>query len=92
MSEKHYAFFQNRDCEFFPCHSGVAEEEFNCLFCYCPLYALGEGCGGGYVYLDNGVKSCEHCNFPHKRENYRAVLSRFDELAALAGKREDKDV
>ena len=38
---KHYAFFQNRDCEYFPCHRGVDEADFNCLFCYCPLYALG---------------------------------------------------
>ena len=38
---KHYAFFQNRDCEYFPCHKVKDEENFNCLFCYCPLYALG---------------------------------------------------
>ena len=64
--EKHYSFFQNRDCEFFPCHEGVPEEDFNCLFCYCPLYALGEKCGGGYVYTEKGVKSCERCAFPHR--------------------------
>ena len=88
MSEKHYSFFQNRECEFFPCHEGVEEAEFNCLFCYCPLYALGEACGGGFVYTENGVKSCEHCAFPHRRGNYGEILLRFPELAALAGKRE----
>ena len=62
--ENHYSFFQNRDCEFFPCHTGVPEEEFNCLFCYCPLYALGETCGGNFVYLENGIKSCMSCSFP----------------------------
>ena len=41
MFDKQYAFFQHRACEFFPCHKGVPEEDFNCLFCYCPLYALG---------------------------------------------------
>ena len=86
MSEKRYAFFQHRDCEFFPCHRGVPEADFNCLFCYSPLYALGESCGGACVYLDSGVKSCEHCAFPHRRENYAAVLARFPELAALAAK------
>ena len=86
MSEKRYAFFQHRACEFFPCHRGVPEADFNCLFCYCPLYALGESCGGACVYLDSGVKSCEHCAFPHRRENYAAVLARFPELAALAAK------
>ena len=42
MSEKHYSFFQNRECEYFPCHKGADPETFNCLFCYCPLYALEE--------------------------------------------------
>ncbi len=89
--EKNYSFFQNRACEYFPCHEGVEEEDFNCLFCYCPLYTLGEACGGSCVYLENGVKSCENCNFPHKRENYAAVLRRFPELRALAARREEKD-
>ena len=83
-----YAFFQHRDCEFFPCHEGVAEEEFNCLFCYCPLYALAERCGGAFCYLPSGVKSCVDCAFPHIRENYDAVLARFPEIAALAGRGE----
>lgn len=33
-----YRFFQNKECEYFPCHKTENEEEFNCLFCYCPLY------------------------------------------------------
>ena len=88
--EKHYQFFQNRDCEFFPCHSGAAEADFNCLFCYCPLYTLGEACGGDYAYTENGVKSCEACSFPHRRENYAALLKRFPELSALAAKQGDE--
>ena len=47
MEERHYAFFQNRDCEYFPCHETKHPEDFNCLFCYCPLYALGRGCTQG---------------------------------------------
>ena len=88
---KHYQFFQNRECEYFPCHAGVAEADFNCLFCYCPLYALGEGCGGDYSYTDKGVKSCVGCAFPHRRENYAALLRRFPELCALAARREGED-
>ena len=91
MSEKRYAFFQHRDCEFFPCHKGVPEADFNCLFCYCPLYALGKHCGGACVYLPSGVKSCEHCAFPHRRENFDAVLARFPELAALAAKEREQN-
>ena len=81
-------FFQNRGCPFFPCHTGVAEKDFNCLFCYCPLYALGESCGGSFCYTASGVKSCENCAFPHRRENYEKVLARWPEIAALT-KRKD---
>ena len=45
-----FAFFQNRDCAFFPCHETERPDQFNCLFCYCPLYALGRGCGGNCIY------------------------------------------
>ena len=34
VTGKHYTWFQNKECEYFPCHKGVREEEFNCLFCY----------------------------------------------------------
>ncbi len=91
MDKKNYAFFQNRECEFFPCHEGVKEEDFNCLFCYCPLYALGAECGGKYRYTDKKIKDCSCCAFPHHRENYEAVLRRFPELAALAAGREDRE-
>ena len=51
---KHYAYFCNRECEYFPCHKGADPENFNCLFCYCPLYVLGDRCGGKFAYLPNG--------------------------------------
>ena len=89
---KHYAFFQNRDCEYFTCHRGVDGADFNCLFCYCPLYALGESCGGAFTYTAKGVKNCTACAFPHRRENYDAVLERFPELAELAARREKDHV
>ena len=38
-----YDFFQNKECEYFPCHAGADKESFSCLFCYCPLYCLGAG-------------------------------------------------
>ena len=84
---KHYAYFQNRECEFFPCHKGADPENFNCLFCYCPLYALGEHCGGGFCYTEDGYKNCETCLIPHKRENYGRILERYQEIAELAKKK-----
>ena len=86
--QANYRFFQHRACEFFPCHEGVAEEQFSCLFCYCPLYALGESCGGDFRYTEKGIKDCSGCLFPHDPHHYAAVLARFPELAELA-KRKD---
>ena len=86
-TRKQSACFTNRACEYFPCHQGVPEEDFNCLFCFCPLYTLGEACGGDFSYTEKGVKTCAACAFPHRRENYEAVLARFPELARLAARK-----
>ena len=77
MDHFSFRFFQNRSCEYFPCHKGVPEEEFNCLFCYCPLYLLCGECGGGYTYLPNGVKSCENCALPHRAGGYEHILKKY---------------
>ena len=83
-----YNFFQNRDCEYFPCHSGAEEAQFSCLFCYCPLYALGENCGGNFRYTEKGIKDCSGCLIPHRRENYEQVLEKMQGIVELAKKRE----
>ncbi|MCI6605768.1 MAG: cysteine-rich small domain-containing protein [Clostridiales bacterium] len=80
---KHYAFFQNRECEFFPCHKGADPENFNCLFCYCPLYALGKKCGGNCSFTESGIKDCSGCLVPHRRENYGRIVARFGELCEM---------
>lgn len=80
---KEYSYFSHRSCEYFPCHKGADTKNFNCLFCYCPLYTLGDQCGGNYRYLENGVKSCADCDFPHRRENYDAIVKRFQEITAI---------
>ena len=64
-----YSFFSHQECEFFPCHKGADPENFNCLFCYCPLYALGRECGGNFRYLDSGIKDCTNCLLPHSRKS-----------------------
>ena len=83
---EHYKFVQNRACEFFPCHQGAEDAEFNCLFCYCPLYALGDRCGGSFRYLENGIKDCSDCVRPHIRENYDEILSRMLDVMELVKK------
>ena len=75
-----YSYFQNRSCEYFPCHDKADPDNFNCLFCYCPLYALGDGCGGNFRYTENGIKDCSGCLKPHRRENYDAICEKMSEV------------
>ena len=85
---EHYKFFQNRACEFFPCHRGIREEEFNCLFCYCPLYALGDRCGGKFCYTEDGWKDCSNCLRPHIRGNYDSMIKGMNHILELVKKEE----
>lgn len=71
--ENHQGFFQNKNCRMFPCHKNADSENFNCLFCYCPLYFLGEACGGNFKYTEKGIKSCIDCSFPHEKKNYEKI-------------------
>ena len=81
---EHYKFNQNRKCEFFPCHKGMKDDDFSCLFCYCPLYALGDRCGGNFTYLENGIKDCSNCLIPHRRENYDRIMEKMGAVMELA--------
>ena len=79
-------YFQNRECPYFPCHGGANAENFNCLFCYCPLYALGEKCGGAFTYTASGIKDCSSCLIPHRAENYDLILEKMTLVLQLAKK------
>lgn len=84
-----YDFFQNRECEYFPCHKGADPDTFSCLFCYCPLYALGDKCGGNFTYIDSGIKDCSNCLRPHRRENYAEIQKRMAEVLEMVRKKSD---
>lgn len=77
---KAYSFFCHKDCEYFPCHPTKDPDNFNCLFCYCPLYALGEHCGGNFRYTETGIKDCSHCTLPHQRDNYGYITAKFQDI------------
>lgn len=80
-----YPFFTHRECTYFPCHEGVDPDEFNCLFCYCPLYALGPECGGDFTYSEKGCKDCTGCTKLHEGDNgTKIVKEHFHALAELA--------
>lgn len=74
---KHFSSFSNFECEFYPCHENADTSNFNCLFCYCPLYLTGEACGGNYSYTKNGIKDCSGCMIPHIPDNYGYIIDRF---------------
>jgi Zn-finger protein len=64
-----YKFFQNKTCEYFACHKTENIENFNCLFCFCPLYTI-KNCGGNFKILKNGIKDCTNCLIPHYNYDY----------------------
>lgn len=79
---EHYKFMSNVQCEYFPCHAGADPERFNCLFCYCPLYVLGDRCGGQFTYTETGLKDCSGCLIPHTPEQFDYIVSRYGEIVA----------
>ena len=78
-----YKFFSNTKCEYFPCHKTNDPENFNCLFCYCPLYALKDKCGGNIRYTEKGIKDCTNCTLPHQRKNYDYIIGKFKEIVEI---------
>ncbi|MBE6642036.1 MAG: cysteine-rich small domain-containing protein [Clostridia bacterium] len=76
-------YFKNHECEYFPCHK-TDTEYFNCMFCCCPLYALGDQCGGNFVYLEQGIKDCSNCTIPHKEGGYEHVSSKLRQVSEMA--------
>ena len=72
--EHSYKFFENRACRYFPCHKGL--EDFNCLFCYCPMYFLKK-CPGSPSWIERDgvrIKDCTGCTYPHRPENYENIM------------------
>lgn len=86
---ENYKYFKHEKCEFFPCHKMKNSEEdfFNCLFCYCPLYSLGEDCGGNFTWTEKGIKNCSACNIPHGKNGYEHVREKIKEVIKRTSKK-----
>ena len=80
--ENDYKYFKNEKCKYFPCHN-TDGEIFNCMFCFCPLYPLGDKCGGNFYYKE-GVKICTDCLIPHGKDSHDYICDRFKQIHALA--------
>lgn len=83
--KNNFSFFQNTECEYFPCHN-FSSDYFNCIFCYCPLYALGDKCGGNFKYTDNNIKDCSSCLIPHTENGYKYIMSKLGDVIESAKK------
>ncbi|MBE5853103.1 MAG: metal-binding protein [Lachnospiraceae bacterium] len=73
--EDAYKFFENKQCEYYPCHENVTR--INCLFCFCPLYNQKD-CPGNPSYIEyDGVKRkcCKNCTYPHRIDNYEKLMT-----------------
>ncbi len=86
--KNNFSYFKNEDCQFFPCHQKEGEF-FNCLFCYCPLYALGAKCGGNFKYIEGDIKDCSDCLLPHSEEGYAYIVAKYEEVKELAAKNKE---
>ena len=69
-------YFCNSMCAYFPCHK-TDTENFNCMFCFCPLYYMGDKCGGNFTISSSGKKSCVNCDYPHKAEHYDEIMNKL---------------
>ena len=89
---EHNAFlFTHKNCPHYPCHPWDRTEAFNCLFCYCPLYALGRDCGGAFQYTEKGVNDCSGCLLPHSPNAYEHINRQLPKLYELMKQRSEKD-
>lgn len=85
MAQKNsFDYFANRECPYYPCHEKASPDQFNCLFCYCPLYTLGDQCGGNFKFTEKGIKDCSACLIPHGKGGYDYILRKFSKIAELA--------
>lgn len=76
-------FFENRDCEYYPCHKA---ERINCLFCFCPLYDRGD-CGGKFHIIETkhgAVKDCSDCILPHSEGGYEYIMKRLNKQKGVS--------
>lgn len=71
-----YRFFSNTDCKYYPCHK-TSDGCINCLFCYCPLYSMGDGCGGNFKMLPGGIKDCSDCTLVHGEKGYDFIMKKL---------------
>jgi Zn-finger protein len=72
-----------------PCHSNIAPQQLNCLFCLCPNYLNFDGktcckidsSSGKWFYHPSyptgKVWDCSDCDYPHRTNNVKKELRKL---------------
>ncbi|MBF0272670.1 MAG: metal-binding protein [Magnetococcales bacterium] len=68
-----HRFFENVDCEYYPCHVVPPGHHLNCLFCFCPLYSYRD-CPGTPIWLESGIKDCSGCTTTALEDAHDVVM------------------
>jgi Zn-finger protein len=67
---------KGKDCNYYPCHDGIIEEEYQCEFCFCPIYPCNiEKTGGKIISGRDGsqIWDCSDCIIVHEKENFNKI-------------------
>jgi Zn-finger protein len=70
-------------CKFFPCHKGINPEDFDCTFCYCPIYPCGiKETGGKWITGNSGdaIWDCTGCNIIHRKDVVKKIKSKIRDI------------
>ncbi|WP_084448487.1 cysteine-rich small domain-containing protein [Desulfovibrio inopinatus] len=73
--EHSFKYYKNTSCRYYPCHECDPQADFNCLFCFCPLYFFPD-CGGN-PQLRGAVKDCSQCTLPHSTAGYDHIVAKL---------------
>ena len=87
--ENSYRYFKNDQCKYYPCHKIEEGQDFNCLFCYCPMNCYTDCLGTpNYITRASGkrIKDCTNCTFPHIPENYDHIIQELRILQLLSNR------
>lgn len=70
-------------CKYFPCHTFLFKELFDCTFCYCPIYPCNIANTGGKWIEDkdgNKIWDCTDCTVVHDRDVVKRIKKAFRKI------------
>ena len=71
-----------KNAEYFPCHKRADRDNFNCLFCYCPLYVLGIAAEGSFRIFPTGIRTAVNVCTRIYGRIMKKITGRYSEILA----------